>query len=77
MQNLYYFRSRRGNRLLFGACEISRIEIVRGGAVLYSIGGCPYQLASQHPEQVIKEAARPQPPFNGHWFNRYEKLVED
>lgn len=76
-QALYYFRSHSGRRLLFAACEISRIEIVHGGAVIYSNGGCPYPVVSRHPELVIKDTPRPTGPDKGHWFNRYEKVVED
>lgn len=78
MQNLYYFRSARGgHRLLFGACEIARIELVRGGAVIYTCTGCPFPVASRHPELVIKEPPRRTGPDVGHQFNRYEKLAEE
>lgn len=77
MQGLYYFRSIHGNRLLFAQCEIARIEIVHGGAVIYSYGGCPYPVVSRHPEQVINAPTRPLGTGNGYWFNRYEKVVDD
>jgi hypothetical protein len=76
MQNLYYFRSIHGNRLLFATCEIARIEIVREGAVVYTYAGCPYPVVSRWAENVIKEPPRRTGPDAGYQFNRYEKLVE-
>lgn len=77
MQNLYYFRSVHGNRLLFGACEIMRIDVSRTQVVVYTNAGCPFAVVSQHPELVIKEPPRRVGGDIGYQFNRYEKLVED
>lgn len=76
MQCLYYFRSTSGRRLLFGACEIARIELTHGGAVIYTYGGTAYPVVSRHPEDTIKDVLRRPDGHIGHWFNRYEKVVD-
>ena len=75
---LNYFRSVHGNRILFGSCEITKITLPsRGGALIHTVHGSVYEVASRFPEFVVKEPPHITGPNAPYQFRRYEKLVED